>query len=151
MHLLRYNKYIFSTWGGYMSDLERARQFFSKDLYATEATGIVIDSVGEKYAKCSLKLDRRHQNAVGAVMGGVMFTFADFVFAVATNFESESVTVTLVSQISYLSAVKGDTLYGESKLIKDGRNNCFYEIHITDNLGTAVATVAVTGAHLRKQ
>lgn len=134
-----------------MSDLERAREFFAKDRYATEATGIIIEQVGECYSKCSLRLDSRHRNAVGSVMGGVMFTLADFVFAVATNFERPSITVTLVSQISYLNAVKGEVLYGESRLIKDGKTNCFYEIDITDDLGTAVATVSVTGAHINKK
>ena len=134
-----------------MTALERAREFFSHDVYATEVTGIIIDEIGDKYAKCSLKIDSRHKNAVGGVMGGVMFTLADFVFAVATNFEQENITVTLVSQISYLSAAKGDTLIGESRLIKDGRSNCFYEIIISDNVGTKVATVSVTGAHLQKR
>ena len=134
-----------------MTKLEKARDFFSKDLYATETTGIVIDDVADHYARCSLRLDERHKNAVGNVMGGVMFTLADFVFAVATNFEQENITVTLVSQISYLSAVKGTILYGESRLIKDGRMNCFYEIDITDDTGVKIATVSVTGAHIQKR
>lgn len=142
--------YILWDWNDFMTDLERARQFFSNDRYATETTGIVIDAVGKNYAKCSLKLQSKHQNAVGAVMGGVMFTLADFVFAVSTNFESENVTVTLVSQITYFSPAKGSVLFGESRLIKDGRTNCFYEIDITDDSGTAVATVSVTGTHLMK-
>ncbi len=134
-----------------MTDLDRAREFFKDDLYATEATGIVIEAVGKSYAKCSLKLEDRHLNAVGHPMGGVMFTLADFVFAVSTNFDAECVTVTTVSQICYLSAVKGKTLYGESRLIKDGRTTCFYEISITDELGTHVATVTTTGSHLVKK
>lgn len=133
-----------------MTNLEKAREFFAKDKYATESTGIVIDEVGEKYAKCSLKLNASHKNAVGGVMGGVMFTLADFVFAIATNFNQENITVTTVSQISYLGAVKGDTLYGESRLIKDGKTTCFYEIQITDNLGSNVAIVTTTGTHLNK-
>ena len=80
-------------------------------------------------------------------MGGAIFTLADFVFAVATN-TRESVTVTTTSQISYLSAPKGKVLYGESRLLKDGRRNCFYEINITDELGTFVAVVSTTGVHL---
>lgn len=130
-----------------MTDLEEARAIFLKDTYAMVTTGIEIDEVGEKYAKCSLKLDERHRNATGQVMGGAMFTLADFVFAVAANFK-QSVTVTTVSQISYLGPVKGDVLYGESKLIKDGKRNCFYQIMITDNQGTDVAMVSVNGVHL---
>lgn len=130
-----------------MTDLEKAREFFKNDKYATEATGIEIDAVGERYAKCSLKLTARHKNAIGHVMGGVMFTLADFVFAIATNF-NQDITVSVVSQISHLSSPKGDILYGESRLIKDGKNTCFYEIDITDNLGTNVAIVSISGSHL---
>lgn len=130
-----------------MTDLEEAREFFIKDRYAMVTTGIEIEEVGEHYAKCSLKLDERHKNATGQVMGGAMFTLADFVFAVATNFK-QPVTVTAVSQISYLGIAKGDTLYGESKLLKDGRRTCFYEINITDNLGNLVAVVSTSGSHI---
>lgn len=134
-----------------MEDLLKAREFFSGDRYATEATGIVIDEVGDRYAKCSLRLDDRHKNAVGNIMGGVMFTMADFTFAVATNFNAPAVTVSVVSQISHLSMPKGDTLFSESRLIKDGRNTCFYEITINDNLGTVVAVASISGSHLNKK
>ncbi|MDE5863095.1 MAG: PaaI family thioesterase [Lachnospiraceae bacterium] len=130
-----------------MTELEEARSFFIKDTYAMVTTGIDIDEVGEHYAKCSLKLDDRHRNATGHVMGGVLFTLADFVFAVAANFR-QPVTVTTVSQISYLGTAKGDILYGESRLLKDGRRNCFYQIDITDNMGTEIAVVSVSGVHL---
>ena len=133
-----------------MTDLERARDFFKNDRYATEATGIVIEAVGKNYAKCSLKLNETHMNAVGHPMGGVMYTLADFVFAVSANFDADCVTVTTVSQICYLNPTKGGVLYGESKLIKDGRSTCFYEISITDDVGTKIAIVTTTGTHIRK-
>jgi len=127
--------------------LEQAREFFANDHFASQCMGAVIEEVGEKYAKCRLPLDERHYNAVGQIMGGVAYTLADFVFAVATNFRQPP-TVTLTAQISYLNAVKGKVLWGESRLIKDGRRNCFYEISITDELGTQVASVMMTGAHV---
>lgn len=130
-----------------MTDLEEARSIFMKDTYAMCTTGIQIEEVGEKYAKCSLGLDDRHRNATGQIMGGAVYTLADFTFAVAANFK-QNVTVTTVSQISYLGPVKGDILYSESKLIKDGKRNCFYQIMVTDNLGTEIATVSVNGVHL---
>ncbi|MDD6136893.1 MAG: PaaI family thioesterase [Lachnospiraceae bacterium] len=130
-----------------MWTIEDARAYFMNDRFAMDTTGIEILDVKEKYAKCSFAVDERHQNATGHVMGGAIFTLADFVFAVATN-TRESVTVTTTSQISYLSAPKGKVLYGESRLLKDGRRNCFYEINITDELGTFVAVVSTTGVHL---
>lgn len=131
-----------------MTDLGKAREFFAADRYATEVTGIEIIAVGEHYAKCQLSIEGRHKNAVGHVMGGVMFTMADFVFAVAANFGAPSPTVTVTSNIAYLASPRGNTLFGEAKLLKDGRRNCFYEITITDDLGTTVAIVTTNGAHL---
>ncbi len=131
-----------------MSDLEEARAFFAKDRYATEVTGIVIEDVGEHYAKCSLKLDGRHLNAVGHVMGGVVYTMADLTFAISTNFRTERPTVTNVAQVSYLNSPEGDTLYSESKLLKDGHRICFYEIRIRDNTGKDIAIVSMNGYHI---
>lgn len=132
-----------------MTELERAREFFAGDLYATEATGIVIDEVGDGYAKVSLSLDSRHQNAVGHVMGGVMFTMADFAFAVATN-RGENITVSTVAQISHLASPKGKVLYAESRLVKDGRRTCFYQVDVTDDTGTLIATVTFCGTKILK-
>ena len=50
-----------------MTDLEKAREFFGGDLYATKMTGIQIDEVGEHYARCSLELTDDHRNAYGGV------------------------------------------------------------------------------------
>ena len=130
-----------------MTKLEKAREFFAKDKYATDATGIIIEDIGENYARCSLKISNIHKNAVGHVMGGVMFTLADFVFAVSTNFDGP-MTVSTVAQISYLNSPKGDVLFGESKLIKDGKRICFYEVNITDNMGTDVAVISFTGSNI---
>ncbi len=131
-----------------MTLLQEARERFAGDVYATATTGCVIEEVGEKYAKCSVRLDKtRHCNAVGQVQGGVSFTLADFAFAVAANFR-QGLTVSVTSTISHLSPVKGDTLIAETRLIKDGRRNCFYEVSVTDDLGTPVAMVNITGAHL---
>ena len=132
-----------------MTDLERAREFFKKDVYATETTGIVIEEVKGNYVRCSLKITEKHKNAGGRVMGGAIYTMADFIFAVAANFD-KPLTVTAVSQISYIGAAKSDVLIGESKLIKDGRRSCFYEITINDDLGNPVAVVTTNGMYIEQ-
>ena len=131
-----------------MTDLEEARKFFANDRYATEATGIVIEEVGSHYAKCSLKIDDRHKNAVGHVMGGVVYTMADLTFAISTNFRAERPTVTNVAQISYMNSPEGDTLYSQSKLLRDGKHICFYEIRIWDSTGKEIAVVSINGFHI---
>ncbi len=131
-----------------MKSLEEAREMFSKDLYATELSGCVIDEIGEDYAKCSLKLTDKHRNAYGGIMGGAIYTLADFAFAVASNFDKESATVSVVGQASFMSSTKGTVLFAEAKLLKDGRSNCFYEVTVTDDLNKLIAVVSFSGAHL---
>ncbi|MCR5509215.1 MAG: PaaI family thioesterase [Lachnospiraceae bacterium] len=132
-----------------MSKLEEAREMFSKDLYATKLSGIKIEEVGEKYAKCSMKLTADHKNAYGGIMGGAIYTLADLAFAVASNFDAPASTVSLVGQANFLSMTKGSVLYAETELIKDGRTNCFYNVRIYDDLGKDIAAVTFTGAHIR--
>ena len=127
-----------------MSYLEEAREYFENDLYASQQTGIVIDAAEPGYAKCSLKIEDKHKNALGNVMGGVFFTMADYAFAIASNFKQPS-TVTQTSQIVYLSSVKGTTLYAETERIRAGRKTCFYKVMITDDTGAQIAYVTTTG------
>ncbi len=123
---------------------QKAIEKFSKDLYATKTTGIVIEEVYENYAKCSLSINENHLNAVGFVMGGAIFTLADFAFAVASNYNDELV-VSLTSQISYISATKGPILIAEAKLLKNAKNICFYDILVKDDKGNLVASISTTG------
>ncbi|MCR4938683.1 MAG: PaaI family thioesterase [Treponemataceae bacterium] len=132
-----------------MTDLEKAREFFGGDLYATKMTGIQIDEIGEHYACCSLEITRNHQNAYGGVMGGVVFTLADYTFAVSSNFNQPK-TVSVTSQINFIGMAKGKRLISKSTLIKDGRSTCLYGIDISDELGTKVAFITITGMKLNK-
>ena len=127
-----------------MTDLERAREFFGNDKYATDATGIVITEVGEHFARVELDLDERHYNAIDAVMGGVYFTMCDFAFAIASNFDSVP-CVTLGTQAVFMNQNKGKHLICEAHCIKDGRQTCFYEVNVVDELGTEIARVTVEG------
>lgn len=127
--------------------LQEAREFFSNDKYATEASGIVIEEVGENYSKCRMPITEIHKNAVGGVMGGAVYTLCDFAFAVATN-SPEHHAVTAVSQISYMSLVKGDELFATAELIKDGRRTCFFQVTVKDNLGNLIAIANTTGMHV---
>lgn len=132
-----------------MRDIEEVRRFFEGDRYAVDVTGVTIDEADYCYSKCSLNLDEKHYGAHGQVMGGVMFTLADFAFAVATN-TPESFTATADSHISYLSSSKGKRLFAECRKVKEGRKLCFYEIKITDDLGAEIAVINTTGFHISK-
>ena len=124
--------------------LERARSYFQADRFATQALGAQIDEVREGYARCSLRLEEKHRNAQGAVMGGVLFTLADFAFAVASNLDHPP-TVSLCSQIAFLAPPAGDTLCAVASVVRDGRSTCFYRVTVTDERGAIAAEVTVSG------
>ena len=133
-----------------MTDLERAREYFANDKYASEVTGIEITEVRKQYAKVELDLDERHINAMGNVMGGVYFTLCDFAFAVASNFDSDP-CVTLGSHAIFMDKNRGRHLICEAHCIRDGRHACFYEVNVTDDYGTEIARVRVEGYKILKK
>lgn len=127
-----------------MDYLKKANDFFKNDIFATVTTGISIDTVSPGYAECSLDITQEHMNAAGTVMGGAIFTLADFAFAVAANTDGASAQ-TLTSQISFMNRVKGKKLFAVAEAVKDGRSVCFYRVSVKDDLNTDVAVVSVTG------
>ena len=70
--------------------LDEVRERFSHDRFAT-VNGAVIEEIAEGYAKCSMQINNDHKNALGAVMGGAIFTLADFAFAVAANWQEQQI------------------------------------------------------------
>ena len=127
-----------------MTDLERARAAFSGDRFASELVGCVIDEVGPGYARCSLRLGAQHLNLLGRPMGGVIYTLADFAYAVASNFGRDTF-VTTSSEIHFLAPATGDTLVAEARQIRFGRRTCLFEISVTDGAGTNIAYATESG------
>ena len=130
-----------------MDYLASAKQRFANDLFATETTGVEILDVKPNYARCTLKISTKHRNAMGAVMGGAIFTLADFAFAVAANAETLQ-TVSTNSSISYLASSKGNELFAETHCLKDGRTTCFFETLVTDEKNTLIAKISTVGTKL---
>ena len=126
-----------------MKPSEKTVRLFENDRFATE-NGAVIEEVDDHYARCTLRVEERHRNAMGAVMGGVYFTLADFAFAVAANWQ-EIGTISLTSDIAYLGTAKGDRLTAEAVCVKNGRTTSYYRIEVKDEFGKLAAIVNTTG------
>ncbi|MBR6321481.1 MAG: PaaI family thioesterase, partial [Lachnospiraceae bacterium] len=60
----------------------------------------------------------------------------------------EKLTVTTTSNISYFAQAKGEALFSECRVVKDGKRNCFAETTITDSRERVVARVTTCGMHL---
>ena len=131
-----------------MKPSEKTIQMFMKDRFATD-NGAVIEEVDDHYAKCSLRIEDSHRNAMGAVMGGVYFTLADFALAVASNWQKME-NVSLNSEITYLTAAKGERLTAEAVCVKSGRTTGYYRIDVRDDLGNLTAAVTATPYRVAK-
>ena len=127
---------------------EQLKERFSVCTFEVDTLGCEIESAEPGRAKVSLKIDDSHRNGHGEVMGGVIYTLADFAFAVASNWQGDR-TVALNCDISYLSPVKGKRLIAEASLVKDGRTTCVYMISVTDDLGTNIALIKAMGYHIK--
>ena len=126
--------------------LEEARAFFSADRFATGA-GIVLEARDERHAVASLVLGDRHRNAHGGVMGGAIFTLADFAFAALTNGPGLRTVAQQVS-VNFLSAPKGGRLVATARWRKDGRSSCVVNVDVADDTGLDVAQFVGTGFKL---
>ena len=131
---------------GAFATLDEARSFFANDRFATE-NAMEIDELDGEHSVTSVTLSARHRNALGGVMGGVIFTLADFAFASLTN-DKRRKTVAQQVSISYLNAPKGSRLVATAKYKKDGRTSCVVNIDVADDAGRAVAQAVTTGFKL---
>jgi acyl-CoA thioesterase len=130
-----------------MKPLDEIRAIFAGDLFAAEH-GITIDEVTQERAVCSVAVQPRHMNAMGRVQGGLIFTLADFAFAVATNYDLLD-NVTLNSTIHFISAPRGGRLTATVVRRHGGRSIGLYDIDVTDDQNRLVAHVSSTS--YRKQ
>ncbi|RAP47221.1 MAG: hypothetical protein BZ135_02605 [Methanosphaera sp. rholeuAM6] len=126
--------------------LDEAREFFKDDKFATK-NGVVLDEIDKDSCTCSLEITNNHRNAYGAIMGGVIFTLADFSFAVLSN-QLHRPTVGQEVTIHYLSSSKGNKLFAHATCRKDGRTTSVINVDITDELGKDIAWFVGTGFKL---
>lgn len=119
--------------------IEEAQEYFKDDRFATE-NGSSIVEVTEDHAVVRMDLEDRHRNAMNNVMGGAIFTIADFAFAVlASNLHKTQVGTD--ATIHFLSVPKGDVLYAKATCRKNGRTTIIMDADVTDETGRLVATM----------
>lgn len=125
--------------------MDDIRAFFAKDEFATKCLGATVDDYDFETgtATVSMRIDDRHHNAQGFVMGGVFFTLADFALAVASNVNRPPCS-SVNSSISFMRRVKGDVLKAVAYPDKLGRNLSFFTVNLFDETGRLVARVSTT-------
>lgn len=131
---------------GIFSNTEEAREYFNGDKYAM-ITGVKLDELTDEYSLASLVLSDIHKNANGGIMGGAIFTLADFAFAVLSN-HIHMPTVAQQVSINYLGAPKGDTLFARAVCKKDGSRTVVINVDVTDSTGRDIAQFTGNGFKL---
>lgn len=125
--------------------LEELRKSYKNDRFATGA-GCVIVSADENGSVCEMPICDGLLNAHGGVMGGAIFTLADFAFAVASNYAGVP-SVAIECNIRYYAASKGTRLIATCKADKEGHTLSHYTVEITDDLGKKIAGYTAIAFH----
>ncbi len=127
-------------------NIDEAREYFKNDRFATD-NGMTIEEIADDYVVTAMEIDERHTNAYGGVMGGAIFTLADFAFAAASN-DKDNRTVAMQVSINFLSAPKGSRLKATARCKKDGKTTSVYVVEVTDETGRDIAQFVGTGYKL---
>jgi acyl-CoA thioesterase len=118
--------------------MKESQRFSKNDTFA-QHVGIELLEVSKGKAKAKLTIAEPHLNSFGTVHGGVIFTLADFVFAVAANSHG-TIAMAISVSISYIQAVTGGTLFAEAEEVSLNPKLGTYSVRVTDEMDKIVAT-----------
>ncbi len=123
---------------------EQLDGFFKDDTFAYQQAGCRVVEAWRGHGVAEMEISpEKHLNAQGRVMGGAVFTLADYAFA-AASLCGEASSVSLTSTIEFMSSPKGNKLIATCDVDRTGRKVGFYTIDVADDLGGKVARVVTT-------
>lgn len=123
---------------------EEVHEFFRDDTFAYQQADCRIIECYEGHGVAEMVLNpSKHFNAENNVMGGAIFTLADYAFAAAVM-PNSAAAVSLVSTIEFIKASKGKKLIATCNVDKTGHRVGFYTTEIYDDEGTYIAKVVTT-------
>jgi len=128
-------------------NLEKVREYFKKDTFAAQ-NGINIVSVDEKSAVVECTIRQDHYNCKGTVQGGLIFTLADFAFAVVTNWGELSVISQNIA-ITYVRPALGGKLTAVAKVVSEGRSMMLVEAEVYNDQNKLIARMLANGFKLK--
>lgn len=122
--------------------MEKVIELFEKDQFAKKA-GVRIISVKTGYAECKMMVTQDHLNGIGILMGGALFTLADFTFSLAANSHG-TIAVTLNASISYLQkCVQGEVRAVATERFRSAKTG-LYQVVLKDESDNLIAEVSGT-------
>ncbi|HWQ92596.1 MAG TPA: hotdog fold thioesterase [Clostridia bacterium] len=120
-----------------MVDLELLKNYMAGDRYA-KLSNIELISAGPGTARAKMELHPHHWNGLNTVMGGAIFTLADFAFAAASNAYG-NVAVAINVNITFMKAATTGTLWAEAREVSKNFKLGSYTVEVKDDAGDLVA------------
>jgi acyl-CoA thioesterase len=117
--------------------MDTIKDFFKNDKFA-EFCGIELLEVSPGQAKARMQIQPHHLNGMGTAHGGVIFTLADFAFAVAANSHG-IVAVAINTSITFTKAVSQGILYAEASENSVNPKLGAYTVRVTDENNDVIA------------
>jgi acyl-CoA thioesterase len=120
-----------------MNSVKVYEHFLKNDHFATHSN-IELVSISPGVARAKMTLASHHLNGLGTIMGGAIFTLADFAFAAASN-SYGTVAVAVNVNISFMKAVSSGTLWADAREISKSFRIGTYTVEVKDDAGDLVA------------
>ncbi|PHQ64736.1 MAG: hypothetical protein COB99_08040 [Sulfurimonas sp.] len=127
--------------------MKELKEFFEKNDKFAKLLGFHIQEMEEGTATVSTTIKEEHLNGADVVHGGFLFSLADFAFALASN-SKNNLSLAINANILFSKAKSGGKLFAKAKELSDGKKIATYEVRISDEEDSTVATF--TGTVYRK-
>ena len=128
--------------------MEKIRSLFRKDNFA-KGCGIEIEDVTPGFARCSMQVTGNHLNGIGILMGGALFTLADYTFSLAANSYGK-IAVTQNASIVYMRKCRGGVVTAKATETARNERTAEYVVEVSNDQDQVIAriegTVFYTGA-----
>ena len=119
--------------------MKRIIDLFKRDNFA-RGCGIEIEEVKHGFAKCSMKVTTNHLNGIGILMGGALFTLADYTFSLAANSHG-IIAVTHDASITYIRKCTGGVVTAIASEVMRNDKSGDYTVEITNKDGEIIAQI----------
>jgi len=130
--------------------MEKILSLFRKDNFA-KGCGIEIEEVTPGFARCFMEVTGNHLNGIGILMGGALFTLADYTFSLAANSYGK-IAVTRNASIVYMQKCTGGVVTAVATETARNERTGDYVVEVSNDQNQVIAriegTVFYTGANV---
>ena len=119
-----------------------AEHFIANNAFARHI-GLVVTDVGEGFAKGELLMREEFSNFSNTLHGAIYYALADTLTGIASKTYGYS-SVTLEGKMNFIKAVKEGKIYGEARVLSQGKSTGVYETKVYDKDERLLAVATYT-------